>query len=254
MGAQQSRTFAGQESTTTRTRSAAAALNGQDDAATESTGLRIALATGKPSALTSPDGLASSVSPRSNHLKQQRHSLELEPPTNLLHRRDFEVKRVRNKRDVEGRISFSVRWKSTWVPLEAIVMGNGHECSYVEAEGAPWYIRKELQARVNNGVEERKVRWASTREPLENLVNAQEAIANYETAQQQASLDGTSAVRQRRVLTFEESQFPRGMVLPQSDDDYAKSQRWVASTWPIIRPRRTLDLYPAIYRIQMELL
>jgi hypothetical protein len=207
----------------------------------------------KPAVDSPPHGSGSTVSGRNNDRKQQRRSPEAKLPSDLLHRRDFEVKRIRNKYVINGVILFSVRWKSTWVPLEAIIHGNDHECSYVEADGAKWYIRKELDSRVKNGVQERKVQWPSTREPLENLANAQEAISTFEMTRQQG-LDDEQKVRRRTVLTFEESKFPRGIVRPQSERDYAASQRWVACTWPRIRPHSTLDLYPAIYRIQMELI
>ena len=164
------------------------------------------------------------------------------------------MKRIRGKYLVKGVILFSVRWKSTWVPLEAIVQSDDYECSYVEADGAKWSIRKELKSRVNNGIQERKVRWTNTKEPLENLANAQEALLKFETTRKQANYDDAQRVQRRTALTFEQSSFPHGVVRPQTDTDYAASQRWVACTWPMIRPHRTLDLYPAIYRIQMELL
>jgi hypothetical protein len=195
----------------------------------------------------------STVSARNDNTKQHHPISQATFPSDLLHRRDFEVKSIRRKKPaVNGQTLFFVRWRSTWVPLEAIVKGIGDECSYVEADGATWSIRKELKSRIRNGLEERKVRWASTWEPLENLANAQEAIASFEMTERQG-LDDAQRVRQRVVLTFDESRFPPGIVRHQNDEDYAASQRCVACTWPMIRLHRTLDLYPAIYRIQMEL-
>jgi hypothetical protein len=221
---------------------------GHDKVAAQSTALVEGLSL-KPAVVSPPRDPGSTTSGRSKDRKQQRRKL----PSDLLHRRDFEVKRIRNKYVINGVILFSVRWKSTWVPLEAIIHGSDHECSYVKADGSKWYIRKELDSRARNGVQERKVQWPSTREPLENLANAQEAISTFEMTRQQG-LDDEQRVRQRTVLTFEESKFPRDIVRPQSERDYAVSQRWVACTWPRIRPHSTLDLYPAIYRIQMELI
>jgi hypothetical protein len=149
--------------------------------------------------------------------------------------------RDREKHPVNGQTLFSVRWRPTWVPLDAIVKGADHGCSYVEADGAKWSIRKELKSRLRNSLEERKVRWTGTWEPLENLANAQEAIASFEMREQQG-LDDAQRVRQRVVLTFDESRFPCGIVRPQDDDDYAASQRWVACTWPMIRPT-VLSIY-----------
>jgi hypothetical protein len=204
-------------------------------------------------AVAPPLSPTSAVSARSRGSKQQPRIPEARLPSDLLHRRHFEVKSIRRKKPVaNGQTLFLVRWRSTWVPLEAIVKSNDHDCSYVEADGAKWSIRKELESRVRNGLEERKVRWSSTWEPLENLANAREAIVNFEMTEQQC-LDDEQGVRRRTVLTGEESNFPRGMVQPQSEHDYTASQKWVACTWPMIRPHRTLDLYPAIYRIQMEL-
>jgi hypothetical protein len=84
-------------------------------------------------------------------------------------------------------------------------------------------------------------------------IDAQEAIALFETNLRMAGSDGAAKIRQRKVPTILESNFPPGSVLPQGEADYATSQRWVASTWPKIRPHRTLYLYPAIYKIHMEL-
>ena len=218
---------------------------GHNDIAAEGTAL-VEAPPPKPAVVSPPHHPDSTVSVRSNVSKQQHHVPAAKLPADLLHRRDFEVKSIRKKHP--GNL-FTVRWKSTWVPLEAIVKGNDKECSYVEADGAKWTIRKELKSRVSNGLQERKVRWTNTKEPLENLANAQEAISIFEMIERQG-LD----VRHRTVLTFEESKFPRGIVRPQSERDYAGSQRWVACTWPRIRPHNTLDLYPAIYQIQMELI
>ena len=208
----------------------------------------------KPHFFPQPHAPTSTASARSHDSQQEHRIPEARLPSDLLHPRDFEVKciRDRKKHPVNRQTLFSVRWRSTWVPLEAIVKGADHGCSYVEADGAKWAIRKELKSRFRNSLEERKVRWTSTWEPLENLANAQEAIASFEMREQQG-LDDAQRVRQRVVLTFDESRFPRGIVRPQDDDDYAASQRWVACTWPMIRPHGTLDLYPAIYRILMEL-
>jgi hypothetical protein len=85
------------------------------------------------------------------------------------------------------------------------------------------------------------------------LKNAQEAIDLFESGLHCAEGDCVGHVRQRKVLTIWESEFPPGSVLSQSEDDYAASQRWGSMYWPRIRPHRTLDLYPAIYRIHMEL-
>lgn len=207
-----------------------------------------------PAVVSPPHTPISTVSARSNNTKRQHPISQPRLPSDLLHRRDFEVKciRDRKKHPVNGQTLFSVRWRSTWVPLHAIIKDDDHDCSYVEADGAKWPIRKELGSRIRNGLEERKVRWTSTWEPLENLTNAQEAIASFEITEQQG-LDDEQSVRQRVVLTFDESRFPPGIVRHQNDEDYAASQRWVACTWPRIRPHRTLDLYPAIYRIQTEL-
>jgi hypothetical protein len=246
-GAQQASTSASQAASAalTSTKQTTRRSLGHNDISAEGTAL-VEAPPPKPAVVSPPHHPDSTVSVRSNVSKQQHHVPAAKLPADLLHRRDFEVKSIRKKHP--GNM-FTVRWKSTWVPLEAIVKGSDRECSYVEADGAKWTIRKELKSRVSNGLQERKVRWTNTKEPLENLANAQEAISIFEMTEQQG-LD----VRHRTVLTFEESKFPRGIVRPQSERDYAASQRWVACTWPRIRPHNTLDLYPAIYRIQMELL
>lgn len=81
-----------------------------------------------------------------------------------------------------------------------------------------------------------------TKEPVEMLSNAQRAIDIFEADLKLVGVDEVAQVRQRKVLDIAESQFPRGSVLPQSEEDYAASQRWVSSLWPEIRPHRTLDL------------
>lgn len=175
------------------------------------------------------------------------------PFCDLLHRKDFEVKRIRRKLLVNNKVVFVVRWKSTWLPAKLIIHGDDLEYSRVEADGTRWYIKRTLGRREFDGVQQRKVRWMDTQEPQEMLSNAQEAIALFEASLQMAGVDEHAIMRQRKVLTILESKFPHGSVLPQSEEDYATSQRWVASLWPKIRPHRTLDLYPAIYRIHMEL-
>jgi hypothetical protein len=171
----------------------------------------------------------------------------------LLHRKDFEVKRIRKKLLIDNKVMFVIRWKSTWVPAKLIIEGNDVEYPYVAADGTRWYIKKTLGHREVGGTEQVKARWVNTQEPLEMLSNAQEAIALFESKPRIAGSDGAAKIRQRKVLTILGSNFPHGSVLPQSEVDYAACQRWVASTWPVIRPHRTLDLYPAIYRIHMEL-
>lgn len=254
MGARQSRISAHQEANISQRPSNETAheslRNGKT--ATVRTGARDASCSLKPAVVPPLDASTSSHSAISHKTKQHHRVSEARLAPDPLHRRDFEVKRIRDRKPVNGVILFSVRWKSTWVPLEAIIHGSEHECSYVEADGTKWYIRKELEIRVNDGVQERKVQWASTWEPLENMANAQEAISTFEVTRQQG-LDDERRVQQRTVLTIAESNFPRGIVRSQSEHDYAASQRWVARTWPMIRPNCTLDLYPAIYRIQMEL-
>jgi len=174
------------------------------------------------------------------------------PICGLLHRKDFEVKRICRKLRVDQKVVFVVSWKSTWVPAKLIVKGNDSEYPYVDADGTRWYIRESHSFRQRGGIDEVKVRWMTTKEPVEMLSNAQEAINIFE-AEQVAGADEAAQVRQRRVLTFSESHFPRGIVLPQSEEDYAASQRWLSSRWPEIRPHWTLDLYPAFYTINMEL-
>jgi hypothetical protein len=251
MGAQQSHTPAGHEVHTTR-ETARQSLR-HDKTTVKDTDVKNIPCPPKLAVVPASEYPESTVSVRSNTSKQPHRSPEAKLPSDLLHRRDFEVRRIRRKYNVKGSVLFSVRWKSTWVPLEAIIEGDDQECSYVEADGDKWYIRKQLESRTRNGLPERKVRWTSTREPLENLANAQEAIKKFEAKWEKSGLGHAQRVQQRTVLTFEESSFPRGVVRPQNDADYASSQRWIARVWPMIRPHRTLDLYPAIYRIQMEL-
>jgi len=175
------------------------------------------------------------------------------PICGLLHRKDFEVKRICRKVLVDQKVVFVVSWKPTWVPEKLIVEGNNVEYPYVDAGGTRWNIKETSDRREKDGIEEVKVWWMTTKEPVEMLSNAQEAIDIFEADLRLAGADEGAQVRQRRILTFAESHFPRGSVLPQSEEHYAASQRWVSSLWPEIRPHRTLDLYPAIYRIHMEL-
>jgi hypothetical protein len=163
------------------------------------------------------------------------------------------VNKIRKKLFVDNKVLFVVRWKSTWVPATLIIEGNDVDYPCVEADGTKWYIKRTLGREDRDGIEHVKVRWISTREPSEMLKNAQEAIDLFESRLHCAEGDDVGDVRQRKVLTIWESEFPPGSVLPQSEDDYAASQLWVSSHWPRIRPHRTLDLYPAIYRIHMEL-
>jgi hypothetical protein len=171
----------------------------------------------------------------------------------LLHRKDFEVKRIYKKLLVDQTAVFIVPWKSTWVPAQLIVKGKRVEYPYVDADGTRWYIKRTYGHRHENGIEEVKARWVNTKKPSEMLSNAQEAIDIFEADLQLAGAGELAQVQQRRVLTHRESHFPRGSILPQSEKDYAAAQPWVSSTWPEIRPHKTLDLYPAIYRIHMEL-
>jgi hypothetical protein len=171
----------------------------------------------------------------------------------LLHRKDFEIKRICRKLLVDQKIGFVVSWKSTWVPVKLIVKGNSVEYPYVDADGTRWNIKETFRRRKKNGIEEVKVRWMKTKEPVEMLSNAQEAIDAFEADLRLGGADEIAQVRQRRILTISESRFPRSSVLPQSEEDYAESQRWVSSLWPELRPHKTLDLYPAFYRIHMEL-
>lgn len=67
----------------------------------------------KPAVISPPHDSGSTASGRSNDCKQQRRIPEAKLPSDLLHRRDFEVKRIRNKYIINGVILFSVRWKST---------------------------------------------------------------------------------------------------------------------------------------------
>lgn len=254
-GAQQSHTPAHRESGPVRpkTKEVARQALGHNRTTAKGTAMKHTSTPLEPVVLPPHDDPASTVGTRSDDFEQRHQSPQAKLSSGRLHRTDFEVKHIRRKDVVEGRTLLSVRWRSSWVPLDAIIKGDDEDCAFVEADGAKCYIRKQLDIRTRNGLQERKVRWTSTWEPLENLNNAQEAIADFEATEHQATLDVEHRVRQRRVLTFEESKFPRGIVRLQSKHDYAASQRWVACTWPMIRPHSTLDLYPAIYRIQMEL-
>lgn len=124
---------------------------------------------------------------------------------------------------------------------------------YVKINGKPWQIDRQLKQRVRNNVEECKVLWHHvTLEPIQHLANAQRAIADFE-GYNFSSLEKVDRIRRRKVLTMGESRFPINSVLWQSDQDYATAQKHVAFTWPHFHPHPSIDLYPAIYRIQMEL-
>lgn len=175
------------------------------------------------------------------------------PICGLLHRKDFEVERICKKLLADTKVIYEVRWKSSWVPAKLIVEGNDDEYSHVDADGIRWYIEESFSYREKNGIEEVKVGWMDTKEPVEMLSNAQQAIDIFEADLRLTGADEIAQVRQRTVLTIPESQFPRDSVLSQSEEDYDEAQRWVSSTWPEIRPHERLDLYPAIYRIHMEI-
>ena len=163
------------------------------------------------------------------------------------------MERICERVIVDGKVGFDVQWKSFWVAVKLIVNGTNVDYPHVDADGTRWYIKGTSGRRERNGIEEVKVLWEDTSEPLEMLNNAQGAIDAFEADERLAGPDENAKVRQRRILTFQESQFPRGSVLPQNEEDYAASQRWVSWLWPKICPHRTLDLYPAIYRIHMEI-
>lgn len=171
----------------------------------------------------------------------------------LLHRKDFELKHIRQKLLIGKTVVYVVRWKSTWVPAKLIVDGNDLDYPYVDADGTKWYIKRTYGRRERDGIEEVRVKWANTKEPPENLSNAREAIAIFEANSKIAGSDEIARVRQRKLITFSESKFPRGSVLPQSENEYHSAQRWLALHWPMIRPHPTVDLYPAFYRVHMEL-
>jgi len=174
------------------------------------------------------------------------------PICGLLHRKDFDVERIGVKFLADEKVIYVVHWKSTWVAAKLIVKGNDMECPHVDADGTRWYIKELYSRREMNGIGKVKVMWMDTEEPVEMLSNAQQAIVIFEADLKLAGVDQVAQVRQRRVLTIPESQFPRGSVLPQSEEDYAEAQRWVSTLWPEIRPHARLDLYPAIYKIHME--
>lgn len=173
-----------------------------------------------------------------------------------LKRQDFEVDKILDKRVVDGRVEYLVRWKSTWIPTELVVPGEEEQMAHVIINGDIWHIEVTLKWRMRHGVSMCKVRWHDdTLEPSEHLANAQAAIAEFEgtaSAHRPAIRRTYRGLQQRPILTIAESRFPPGSVLPQTEDEYHAAQLHVASTWPFIRPHPTLDLYPAIYRILME--
>lgn len=172
----------------------------------------------------------------------------------LPNREDFEVKYIRGKRLVNNKVEYLVRWRSTWIAAKFVHRGSDDEHLLVKANEAKWHIKKTLGRRERDGVRQVKVRWADTHEPARLLSNAREAIQRFEAKQQKIRNYDGEYVRQRRILTIADSKFPTGSVLPQTEEDYAASQDWIASLWPKILPHETLDLYPAIYRIHMELI
>ena len=116
------------------------------------------------------------------------------------------------------------------MPVKLIVEGNDAEYSHVDADGTRWYIEETFSRRERNGIEEVNVGWMDTKEPVEMLSNAQQAIDIFEADLRLTGADKIAQVRQRTVLTIPESQFPRDSVLSQSEEDYDEAQRWVSST------------------------
>lgn len=170
-----------------------------------------------------------------------------------LRRENFEVKYIRGKVLVNNKVEYIVRWKPSWISTEFIHPDGDVARLYYKVDGAKWRIKKSLDRRELDGDKQVKVRWADTQEPAKMLNNAREAIQRFEAKQDTSRSDDGEYVRQRRILTIRDSNFPVGSVLPQTEEDYAASQRWVAPLWPRIHPHESLDLYPAIYRIFMEL-
>lgn len=180
-------------------------------------------------------------------------SADQERLSGSLRRENFEVKYIRGKRLVNNKVEYLVRWKPSWIFTELIYQDGDDGRLYYKVDGAKWRIKKTLDRRELGGDKQVKVRWADTQEPARLLKNAREAIQHFEAKQETARSDDGEYVRQRKILTIADSNFPVGSILPQTEEDYAASQRWIAPLWPRIHPHETRDLYPAIYRIFMEL-
>lgn len=166
----------------------------------------------------------------------------------------FAISRIVNKQKRHGELKYRIRWEPSWVNIDNVHEGNeGRQC--VAVQHKYWNIVEKLRERVRNGVKQCKVRWEDTWEPQTNINPSDEdKVAVFEARRLDRRRSRAQTIRQRRILTIAESNFPRDRVLPQSEEDYAAAQRHVASSWPEIKPHGLLDLYPAIYQIQVELL
>ncbi|KAM0721575.1 hypothetical protein Q7P37_002500 [Cladosporium fusiforme] len=174
-------------------------------------------------------------------------------PSKLDRKLEFTVLRVVGKRKQEGDVEYSVQWKQSWVPFDSVLEGSeGKRC--VAAQSRYWEITGQLEERTQDGIRQCKIQWDNTWEPVENLKNAEEEVAAFEAGRAKRRGFAEGRVPERRVLTIAESNFPPGRLLPQSEEDYAEAQRHVARYWPEIHPYRSLDLYPAIYCILVEML
>jgi hypothetical protein len=72
------------------------------------------------------------------------------PICGLLHRKDFEEKRIFRKLLVDQKILFVVSRKSTWVPVKLVVEGSNTEYPYVDADGTRWYIKETFAGGIDN--------------------------------------------------------------------------------------------------------
>lgn len=166
----------------------------------------------------------------------------------------FTIARIVRKQLRQGENKYRIRWEPSWVASDSVFEGNEGRCC-VAVQGKFWEVVETLEERIHNGVKECRVQWKDTWEPAKNIDSSEGVkVAAFEADQTDRRRCRVEQVRKRRILTISESDFSSGQVLPQSEADYAAAQRHVALHWPEIKPHRSLDLYPAIFTIQKELL
>lgn len=167
---------------------------------------------------------------------------------------NFTIAQIVKKQLRQGEIKYRIRWEPSWVASDSVFEGNEGRCC-VAVQRKFWEVVETLEERIHNGAKEYKVQWKNTWEPARNIDSSEGVkVAAFEADQTDRRRCRDEKLKQRRILTISESDFSSGQVLPQSEEDYAAAQRHVALHWPEIKPHESLDLYPAIFQIQKELL
>lgn len=206
-----------------------------------------------PTTLLHPNGPRSDPAPAQPSCLPSKEGQAHPKPKAPDSKSSFAISCILDKQKRQGVWKYRIRWEPSWVRFDAVHEGN--EGKYVVIHDGKFWEAEKLEEKVRGGVDGWRVQWKSTWEPLGNINPSEDdKVAAFEAGWAKRSRSRLSRIRYRQILTIAQSNFPEGRLLPQSDEDYAAAQQHVAKYWPEIRPHATLDLYPAIYCIQLELL